>query len=273
MPDASPRSVTAAPQRRSVRKSCGSRTAAALRRDLRLGPPQPGPLRDGERRHRHAARRLGPPRGAALGSTSARRVGRAARVVPQQRRPQRPAVRVEHHEAVLLAADRDRLDLAPPARWPRAPRAERRPPDLGIGLAGAAGTGHLVGRAARSRRSRRRRCRRARPWSPGSTNRHPQRAVRAWSPRSPFLDTCPVGRLSLGSQHTKARDPAPVASLVDGTSALSDYTPNPEHQSVLVCLDRGLSGSCHSCAAMHASPAADEIVRRPAELGAVEGTA
>jgi hypothetical protein len=73
----------------------------------------------------------------------------------------------------------------------------------------------------------------------------------------------------LGAQHTKARDPAPIASLADGTSAVSDHTPNPEHQFVLVAWTGGCEDRASSCAAMHASPAADEIVRRPAELGAV----
>jgi hypothetical protein len=50
---------------------------------------------------------------------------------------------------------------------------------------------------------------------------------------------------------------------------VSDYTPNPEHQFVLGDWTGGCQDRASSCAATHASPAADDIVRRPAELGAV----
>ena len=62
------------PQRRSVSQSCGSRIARVAARHLRLGAPQPGPARDGERGHGHARRRARPRR--------RRRARRAARRRP-----------------------------------------------------------------------------------------------------------------------------------------------------------------------------------------------
>jgi hypothetical protein len=82
------------------------------------------------------------------------------------------------------------------------------------------------------------------------------------------LDTCPEGSLSLGAQHTKARDLAPIASLADGTSAVSEYTPNPEHQFVLGAWTADTRDRASSGAATHARAVGDGIVRRPAELGA-----
>jgi hypothetical protein len=73
----------------------------------------------------------------------------------------------------------------------------------------------------------------------------------------------------LGAQHTKARDPAPIASLADGTSAVSEYTPNPEHQFVLGAWTGCGPARGGAAEPLHGSTAADEIVRGPAELGAV----
>jgi len=108
VPEASPRSVTPAPQSLSVRKSCGSRIAA-VRSAIRLPPPKPGPLRGGERSHGNDAHPGRPARGAAETIDERRRVG-AARVsfhsiaggAACRPRPGRPG----------HAADR-------PPRWPR----------------------------------------------------------------------------------------------------------------------------------------------------------
>ena len=122
--------------------------------------------------------------------------------------------------------------------------AQRRPPHLRVGLARAARAGHLVGRATgRDDRRRRRVSTRTTlvAWVEESTpaTSRPRVAIA----RS-VLDTCPEGSLSLGAQHTKARDPAPIASLADGTSAVSEHTPNPEHQFVSGPWTGPLPGSC-----------------------------
>ena len=78
----------------------------------RLVRAQPGELGDGERCDRHRPHDLRPPCGAPR-RDQLPRLGCRLRVVPELGRPQHAALVVEHHHAVLLAGDTDRLDVAP----------------------------------------------------------------------------------------------------------------------------------------------------------------
>ena len=162
------------PLSRSVRKSWGSRTARVSRRRLGLVGAQPGPAGSRERGDRHEPDSLRPLRRAAERLAELTRLGRRARVVPEDRRTQRPAVVVRHDEPVLLAGDRDGADLARPARFGER-RPQRVPPHLRVGLARAARARHRMRERGRWPRPIRCRDRRAAPWCPASSSRRPRR--------------------------------------------------------------------------------------------------
>ena len=118
-------------------KSCGSRTRAT--RSAGSGSTRRSHIHEVAVNDatgtlpRRVAAAPGPP------SSSTRRAASGAERVSFQSVAGRsaPTLRVEHHEAVLLARDRDRGDLARAARLVERPR-ERAPPELGVGLPRAA---------------------------------------------------------------------------------------------------------------------------------------
>ena len=107
-----------------------------------LRAPQPRPAGHGDRRDGHAPGALGPGVGAP-GRDERLGIGGGSRVVPEDRRADRPAPRVEGHQAVLLGRDRDGRDVARATGLVEGV-AQGGPPRLGVALARSGRSGHLV---------------------------------------------------------------------------------------------------------------------------------
>ena len=191
---------------------------------LRLGPAEPGPPGDGDRGHRDRPDAIGPCVGAP-GRDEALSVRRGASVVPQDSGADRPSAAVERHQAVLLSRDRDRGDLARAACL-RQGEAERRPPALGIALAGTARSGHLVGRSPHRHASARSRARRAPPSSPGWSCRPPRPGQRA-VPRS--ASSRASSRCAGTRQALPCRDAGSSVARRDVLPGVN-HTPVPRHR-------------------------------------------
>ena len=135
VPDASPRSVAPRPHRRSVRKSCGSRTARAAAATLGLVAAQPRPrvaVKDG---HGHQPDPLGPFRGPPSASRQLAGLGRGAGVVPEDRGAQRATVSSSTTRPCCWpATEIAATSPATPALVEGEP--QRLPPHLGVGLPG-----------------------------------------------------------------------------------------------------------------------------------------
>ena len=138
--------------------------------DLRLTPANPGPFRRRERGDRHDPDPGCPRRRAAECLDQTDRIAGGASVVPEHRRPQRPARGIQADQAVLLPCDGKRSYLVGQAGLGEG-AAECLPPDVGMSFACSAGSGHGVfGAAGRDDLAR---CpsRPRRPWSTGSSSR------------------------------------------------------------------------------------------------------
>ena len=161
---------------RSVRKSCGSRTARAAAAASGSLRAQPGPARRRERRHRHDARSARPTRsGPPSASVSSPRLG-AERVSFQRMagRSGRPSASVTTSPC-CWPGDRDRADARPPGPSPRAPSAA--PPTTAPGRSRARRpTRSPYAARGRSPRPTRSRDRPRAPSCPASSSRRPRRA-------------------------------------------------------------------------------------------------
>ena len=160
MPEASPRSVVGStdapapappPASRQVSQSCGSSTRLHPGGVGGLVLGQPAQLGDGEGHRRHGAgarRPLGRP---AELRDQRRGLRRGLHVVPEHRVPDDRARGVEHHHAVLLRPDADRVR---PLQEPAPGRGQRLPPVVRVAFravrvrrAGGSDDGPVVGPA------------------------------------------------------------------------------------------------------------------------------